>query len=204
MQLMAKAQMRWNGILGAPGYSSFYFREFGWDAVGDIDATDAQSIIDRVDTFAEVVKAWLPYNTNLTVSNDVEIIDAENGDLLGAVGGTADPPHVSPQALGQTYAGPVGAVVNWKTGGFRNGRRIKGRTFLVPLNGGVFDTNGTLAAGLITSLTAGAAALAANNANGDLGVWARPTGPAATDGIWTVISSSNVPDLAAVLRSRRD
>jgi hypothetical protein len=204
MQLIARVSMRWNGILGAPGYSNFHFREFGWDALGDISVPEAQSCIDRVDDFAEVVKAWLPYNTNLTVSNDVEIIDAENGELVGSLGGVADAPHVSPQALGQTYAGPVGAVVNWKTGGIRNGRRIKGRTFLVPLNGGVFDTNGTLAAGLITSLTTGAAALAANDVNGDLGVWARPTAPGATDGVWTVVSSSNVPDLAAVLRSRRD
>jgi len=203
MQLIAKATMKWNGILGAPGYSNFYFREFGWDTAADIDTADAQNITDRVNTFAEAVKAWLPYNTNLTVNNEVEIINAENGELVDSRGATQAAAHVSPQALGQTYAGPVGAVINWKTGGIRNGRRVKGKTFLVPLNGGVFDTNGTLAPGLITSLTAAAAALAANSSNGDLGVWSRPT-PDTTNGIWHVVTSSNVPDLAAVLRSRRD
>jgi len=67
-----------------------------------------------------------------------------------------------------------------------------------------YDTNGTISADTITTLTTAATAMASTATDAHLGVYARPTGPGATDGMWSPVTSFSIPDLAVVLRSRRD
>lgn len=198
--------MRWAGMPGAPGYSVFHFINPD-GTFHDLDATAAQEAVDRVDTFAAGVVFWMPYQTTLEVLSDVELLDAASGDLEDVFGTTPDATRTSPQAAGQVYAGPVGALINWKTATIRNGRRLRGKTFLVPLNGGVFSDNGTPAAGLITSLNTHATALRTAGALTQLGVYGRPMTPAIgidPAGKLGRVTTHNVPDFAAVLRSRRD
>jgi hypothetical protein len=204
MSVIARVKLRWSGFIGGPGYTILHFRDFGWDTAADVDTTAAQGAVDRVDTFAEGVKTYLPYAVQLAVEPEVEVLEDTTGELLEVRGTTPDAAHVSPASSSAVFAGPVGLVISWKTGLVRNGRRVHGRTFLVPLNGNVFASDGTLTSGVRTDFLTAAAALANPAGTPDLGVWARPSAPAATDGEWGVVTSWNVPDMAAVLRSRRD
>jgi hypothetical protein len=206
-----RVKMRWSGFQGGPGYSVFHLRDFDTDPP---DGTDAQNAVDKIDTFAEALKGLIPYQTALTVENEVEVLEETTGELVDVLSSTPAAAHNATVSLGPTFAGPVGAVINWKTAGVRGGRRIRGRTFLVPLLSQNFDINGTLTSAALTTLNAAATALRDTTASPDLGVWARPTpikdiegnptGEYNPDGVWFVANAHSIPDMAAVLRSRRD
>jgi hypothetical protein len=81
---------------------------------------------------------------------------------------------------------------------------VRGRTFLVPAANGIYQEDGTLAPIILNEIQTAATTLAAPIAGGiQLGVWARPSGVGAEDGDFHPITAASVPDLAAVLRSRR-
>lgn len=197
-------KMRWSGFQGGPGFSIFHFNDFGAGPTGwEPAADDALNMVTSVDAFAQAILGVLPANTTLQVMGDVEQINPENGDLEGIFAVTQPAARTPGHAAGP-YSAPVGAVISWRTGVVRNGRRVHGRTFLVPCIGAVFETNGTLTATAISTISGAATTLSAIAGEGDLCVWARPTAPEATDGIAAVVSGFTVPDMGAVLRSRRD
>jgi hypothetical protein len=212
MEPIARVKLRWSGFIGGPGYTVLHFRDFGWDTVGSVDVTACQAAVARVDTLAAALNDYLPYGCQLQTEAEVEVLNAEDGELMevrGTVPAAAQSAVVGSTA---TFAGPVGAVINWKTGGVRNGRRVHGRSYLVPLVGTSFATDGTLTTGARTDFAAAATVLANPTGTPDLGVWARPTRTETSpgvfvtnsDGSWHAVTSSSVPDMAAVLRSRRD
>jgi hypothetical protein len=102
------------------------------------------------------------------------------------------------------YAAALGAVVSWRTGLVRNGRRIRGRTFLVPLSSLAFDNTGTLIPAALTTFNAAAVTLRDQTGIADIGVYARPSAPGAADGEWALITGHSIPDMGSILRSRRD
>jgi len=140
------------------------------------------------------------------------VIEETTGEMVNILNATGGGSYLSNASAGQVMAGASGAVVNWRTGVVRKGRRIKGRTFLVPLKTTVYDEDGTLTSAAIGTINSAAAALINTTGEADLGVYGRPTrqrgddGAMETipDGLWAVATSFNVPDMAAVLRSRRD
>jgi hypothetical protein len=83
-----------------------------------------------------------------------------------------------------------------------NGRRLRGRTFLVPLGSTFYTTDGTPIETARTNIAAAAAVLIANTGGPPLGVWRRPS-PSGV-GVLGVATTASVPDKAAVLKSRRD
>lgn len=201
---LLRVKMRWSGFQGGPGFSIFHWNDFGsgptgWEPV----QADADACVARVDTFAQAILGVLPANTTLQVMGDVEVINPENGDLEDIYTVTQPAARVPGHSAGP-YSAPVGAVISWRTGVVRNGRRVHGRTFLVPCIGAVFENNGTLTSTAIATITSAATGLSTGSVNGDLTVWARPTGPGATDGSPAIVTGFTVPDMGAVLRSRRD
>jgi hypothetical protein len=98
------------------------------------------------------------------------------------------------------YSSASGAVVGWITNGFHNGRRIRGRTFLVPLGGVAYDTDGTLSAAYLTKCRSAATLYVTN---GSPAIFTRPQ-PGLSNGGATAVSAAQVNDKAAVLTSRRD
>ncbi len=95
----------------------------------------------------------------LKAMGDVEVIEDTTGDLVDILSATAGADRNSDSSVGQQYAAAAGACINWRTNTVHRGRRIKGRTFLVPLRGAAFEDNGTLSNATITSLTTAATAL---------------------------------------------
>lgn len=195
---------KWDGFPGAPGYTNLFFRDFatGEGPGTDGDATQAQAAVDRVRTFWTALTGLFPDEVKLSIQPEVDMLEDTTGTLVNSFGVT--PGAIISGTGAASFAGPVGMVINWKTAGIRNGRRIRGRTFLVPVTNAVFLSTGGLNPAEVTGVKAAADALANPSGAVDLGVWARPSGPLATDGQWSLVRSTSVPVLAAVLRSRRD
>jgi hypothetical protein len=198
---MLKVKSKWSGFSGAPGWTNFYFRDFAVN--NEPTQQQANDAVARVATFWNNVKSRFPVTVSIAIQPDVEVIEEENGQMLNVFSVTPPAAHVG-GATSSVYSGPTGMVINWRTAGVRNGRRVRGRTFLVPVATENFQTDGTIDPTKLASVQSTASELASATGTPDLGVWARPTAPGATDGVWVPVTSATVPDLAAVLRSRRD
>jgi hypothetical protein len=196
-----RVKMRWDGFPGGPGYSVFHMRDF---ADGPMDQAAAVSAVSRIQQFSNDIRTWLPYQVTIKLPTEVEVLEDTTGQLINVLPVPALPTTIGTASATDRYASAVGAVITWRTGGIRNGRRIKGRTFCVPLAGNAYGNDGTLHADAMASFTTAATNLTNQTGTPDLGVYARPTGPGATDGIWHAVTSFSVPDMGAVLRSRRD
>lgn len=199
-----RVKTRWSGFNGAPGYTVMHFRDFAGDGAGGTDpgAGDAAAAVAKVRSFIGVVGSHVPPVVQLQVEGDVDLIDAETGELQDTFSVTA--PSLVTGVGGTAYSAASGAVVNWRTGGVRRGRRVRGKSFLVPLSNSSYGTNGQLLPTVQSALQTAATTLAGSTSTPDLGVFTRPSSSGATDGSFFVCTGATVPSLAAILRSRRD
>lgn len=198
---MVKVTAKWAGFSGAPGYSNFYFRDFS--ATGEPLESDAQSAVNRVNTFFGAIADRLPPNVNVTVQPEIQVIESTNGQLVN-VWTVPTPTAIPGTSATLTYSAPSGVVVTWRTATVVRGRRARGRTFIVPVASSCYQSDGTIEPTSHADFATASAALAANTGTPDLGVWVRPTVKGASDGLWAPVTNATVPDKAAVLRSRRD
>lgn len=203
MQILRVSAL-WTGFTGAPGYSNFHFAADPgfWDGgiIGNGAQVAAQAASERVaDAFFELLMD-LPEGVRVSTESEVELLDSDSGEILGAI-------EVEPRATTVTYSSggysaATGGVVNWRTNDYRNGRRIRGRTFVVPLNGNAYEEDGTLSSSARGNLQDFAAAIIGGGDAPEFGVWSRPIN--GSGGVFATVVSAQVPDMAAVLRSRRD
>lgn len=196
MAVIVKVQARWEGFQGAPGYTNWYGLSDG-DA-----AAAANALAPRMRTFFNAIVAGIPQDANVKVQRLYQVIDGLTGRIQQEASLTADPAVVTGGGTG-VYAGPAGAVVNWETGLFNSaGHRIRGRSYIVPLNGTAYENDGSISPTFLTSLQA--AATAAVGGLGGLVVWSRPTTKGGSDGVARTVSAAVVHDRVCILRSRRD
>lgn len=145
------------------------------------------------------LKTVIPPGVTISVAGSGDTYDDATGELVGTWNVSAPISYVG-QATEPRLAAGVGACVTWNTGLIVGGRRLRGRTFLVPFSVGAYENDGTLTTGALAALTDfGNQMLAA----GPLGVWHRPTA-VGTDGAASGVTSFRVRDKVAVLTSRRD
>jgi hypothetical protein len=186
---MYRTRVSWTGFPGAPGVSTFYEQT-------------AITLPAKLRTFYEAVKAYLPSNVTLSYASSGDLIDETTGGLTGDWSVTPTPANTV-GTLGQVYAAPVGVVVNWRTSGIVNGHRVRGRTFLVPVQQ---DTaTGVPNPTAIAAIQAAATALVAAAPN--MCIWARPVLaplPHPRAGSAHAVTAAAVPGKYVVLRSRRD
>jgi hypothetical protein len=193
--LIYRYKMIWTLPSGGPGVSTLF-------AFPD---TTEQIFADAVRAFfsdaLQVATAHdcLPTGCSIQGDSIVDNIEVTDGTLASAVPVTA-PTVVSGNATG-SYSAPSGAVITWLTGLVHQGRRVRGRTFFVPVANQQLDTNGTLGSAFLTNLRTAATAYIASAANPC--VWARPD-PGTTNGAAFTIAAGAVQDKVAVLTSRRD
>lgn len=180
-----RVRVLWQNFPGAPGYSNHYVSS----------AVTAQT---EIRAFYDAVKGFLPAGLTIQVPSSGDQIDESNGTITGAWSGAAQA-LITATGSGN-YPGSAGCCVNWKSNAVVAGRRPMGRTYLVPLTTGSFETNGSIAAATITAVTTAATTLITNLVDG-LKVWNRPTETRA--GGQATVLTAQVPDLAVVLRSRR-
>lgn len=194
-----KTVINWTGFNGGPGYTNLYWQGLPANATELIHAQDA---VDKVDLFLASLATRVPATVTLAVDPTVQIIEETTGALQAFLNTAPDPNRVG-SGTGN-YSAAAGACANWSTQGVRNGRRIRGRMFMVPLAGSSLDTDGSINGTQLTALRNAVDVLRTPGANAQLVVWARPTAPGATDGISFPVSASSIADKTAILTSRRD
>lgn len=191
--------INWTGFNGGPGFTNLFYR-----TVGDVevDLSHAQDAVTKTDAWISAISNHLPTSVTVAVDPTVVEMNTLDGHQIGFLPTTAPAAHPGGDSTG--YSAVSGACFNWYTAGARNGRRIRGRTFIVPLGGGKYDSAGTLATTTVNAFKTATDTLLANDANTELCVWSRPSGPGATDGQLWPVAAYTLPDKAAFLTSRRD
>jgi hypothetical protein len=211
MTQLMRVTAEWSGFSGAPGYTVLHFVNAFGGTGGDADATAAAALTaaTRTRTFIDAIKGLLPPVVRVTVSPEVEVIESTTGALVKVFSVTAPAAVVGTSTA--NYSAPNGAVISWSTAGIRRKRRIRGRTFLVPLASSSYGTDGNLGAGSRTTIQTAANALIDTTGDADMVIFGRPTPadkangiPQLEDGTYSIVTSGNVPSMVAVLRSRRD
>lgn len=191
---ITRVTAEWRGFLGAPGYSTFHFHESASGGVVD----DARQ---RVHSFFDGLRGTLPSSVEIDVLEEVEEYDESSGMLVGYARGTEELATID-GGNNASFAAPVGAVVHWNTNTVANGRRLRGRTFIVPMSNAAFEADGTIRGIELDMLRDAAESLSGGGFESTFCVWSRPTGGGS--GAVGPVISHRVPDMAAVLRSRRD
>lgn len=189
----------WAGFTGAPGYSRFNFAELA-------NASAVQAAVNAVRALMATASASLLTTQNITVQTLVQHHDLATGALTGeSTAGTAPNPVAGAVVATTAYAGGSGLVINWITGQFWNGRKVRGRTFIVPAVS-VYSSDGTITSTVQTNWQNAGAAYAATSGITPV-VWAKrfePGNPGnQTAGAAFTITGATVPDRAAQLRTRR-
>jgi hypothetical protein len=190
-----RVKARWSGFTGAPGYSIFHF-----DGPDGAVGAPPEDCAAAVATFFGNLQDRFTRNVRIQVESTVEVINTATGELEGFEDVPTPPVMTGLEAGG--YSGVSGANVTWMTGTVRRSRRVRGRTFLVPLASACYQDDGTLMQATIDDINA--AALALRSQTGSLMVYGRPSGTGASDGVAAAVTGHRVADKAAVLRSRRD
>jgi len=186
----------WGGQIGS-GVMTFYGLETA-DLQGPIDALLAS------------VKTKMPNAVHMQIEAGGDLFNDTDGELTGAWVGTTNTDHVGGEA--GAYAAPAGVVLTWLTDAVLDGRRLKGRNYIVPLAASSYQADGTIADDNMTYFRTAAAVY--SSAVADEGVvWHRPrkavaadgSRPAITarDGGHALITGTSVKDKVAVLTSRR-
>lgn len=129
--------------------------------------------------------------SGLTVAND--------GTVTGTWTGVAQAPSQS--SVGGGFAAGVGMRIRWYSDVVMNGHKVRGSTFLAPLAGSAYQTDGTIADATINAMATAINTFLTSCA-GDFGVWTRPR-VAGGGGGWSSVNSGLVPDRVSWLKSRR-
>lgn len=198
MAEVSRVTCLWSGFAGAPGYTKFSFMPLADDTARNAAGTALKAFWDSVATY-------LPNGVTVAVQPMVDNLDIVSGDLMGSSSMTSVPSATVSATAAAAYAGGSGVVITWMAGGVFAGRRIKGRTFLVPAVG-LYENNGTITATAISNLQGAGNALIAT-AGADLAVWNRQYDEATHKipiaGNLSSATSCSIRDLASQLRSRR-
>lgn len=177
--------VRMDGWPGAPGYMTFRSKTPG---------TFRQSVIAFIDDYATMV----PDSVHLTVPSQGDVIEDTTGELQDSW--TEGTEYVTGGAAAVAMAAPAGACITWLTNDIVGGRRLRGRTFLVPLGGGNYQSDGTLVPAALSLIQQMAVDLFTGC---DLAIWHRPTTSGGSDGSSGEVTGASVRDRVAVLSSRR-
>jgi len=192
----------WGGFNGAPGYTNLFTTNAG------LITTAVDNSVAGVAALFNALKPLMATQQTFNISNEVKELDEATGDLVavhspgsapGTIVGTMNP-NLGPIA--------VGTCIAWGTGGVHHARRVRGRTFLVPMCATVFQSDGTIVDAHLATINAAATAYRTSSAYETL-VWARPVKDKVTHAVTRPgaafpILTSSVRDRGAVLRSRRD
>jgi hypothetical protein len=199
-----RVKARWT-IPGAG--TAFSVLHFGSGTGVDPTDTEATNSVLATRTFFEGVKAYLPGPVIIDYMTDVEIIDVASGNLQGVVTAASQVSTSGGAAGSAVWSAPSGACITWSTAGLRTlaskPRRVRGRTFLVPLASVAYDINGNLATGALTAFNTAATGLRGNFNNQQFGIYGRPGVGGAPAGVYHTVTGHRITDQSAVLRSRR-
>lgn len=198
MTTLFRVRVALTGFPGGPGVSTFYF-------------LDVSTAIESLNQMYQTMVGAFPLDCTINVERTGDKIEDTTGVLVGSwVGGVTAP--IVGTANG-VYAAPVGFLMGWETPIIADGHRVRGKTFMVPAVGTVFDHDGSLLNVNVVAFAAAGNTMIAQQAASFV-VWHRPRlaraatatqkALAAHPGSNALVTACRVPDKAVVLRSRRD
>lgn len=184
----------WNGTTGLPGISTFY---------SSAPPSDLELL--AIQNFWGDIAAFIPDAVTIQVEPFGDILDTATGQLTGSWDVGITVPLVNCTGLGG-YAANAGLCLGWNTEAVVDGRRLKGRTFLVPAAPVCFSGGGTPSSE--TSQIRTAAEEMATVFAGRLQVWHRPRpglggAPGSGGSVGTIIGAY-ISSRTSQLKSRRD
>jgi len=194
MATIVEVQFETIGFPGAPGFTTMYFEGASQE--------ERDAATDHVTQFMTVAKTAFPTNWAYQIKPECRVLEDTTGALLDIhTTSASNDDQVLGLSAGTSFGpGPSGACMSWRTATTNWSRRVRGRTFFVPLAAAMYDANGTLNGGLITALNGAAVTLIAHT-EGRFGIWSRPR--AGAGGKFALATTGAVKDQAAILRSRR-
>ena len=200
MGRIIRVRINWTGFIGGPGYTNFHFEPV---PEGDpITQATVDAAHTKVQTFMLVLKGYLPVNTTISVDPVVAELDEQTGKIEAFWNIVA--PTVQIGTMAGAYTAGAVVCITWSTGGVRKNRRVRGRTFLVPVGGATFQSDGTIDNASLTAIRNAANALHVDSNGVRLVVYARTPGAIIPDGGAYDVITANINDKPAFLTSRRD
>lgn len=198
MTALARVRVALTGFPGGPGVATFY----GLD--GGVLSADLQ-------TFFSTAGTLFMSNVTIQIPPGGDIIEDTTGVITGSWAGAVFPP--SHGAGTGAYAAPAGVLIEWLTATILDGKRVRGRTFFVPVGTANYTADGQIVASDVVNLTANGNTLATFSP-GNFVIWHRPRlARAATlrlkaltahPGGHAPVTGTRVDPKVTVLRSRRD
>lgn len=204
--MVALVRTAWSGTSGGPGVTQIALLGAAggtWNPGGE------QAAVNAMRAFWDSIKTILPNELTLTVSPVVDWYDRETGELQGSNVAPTAPAVVIGTGTG-SYAGGAGLKVAWETGQVRDGRRVRGASYIVPCDIVAFNNLGQTATGVRTTVNTAAAALitAFTSGGSSMAVWSRPRDASATlparAGAAYQVTQGICSSKSAILRGRRD
>jgi hypothetical protein len=191
----------WSGTTGGPGLTQMAIDD-GTGGAWSSSAADLATAAVR--SFWDGIRAFVPNEVTLLVQPSVDQYDASTGWLIHTTVAPTSPAPVSGSSSA-AWAGAAGFKVDWNTGAIRNGRRIVGKTYVVPA-AAIYDTSGLLSTTPRNNVEAAANTLLSTLASAGMSmrVWTRPPTIGAPGGVSTAVQSAVVRNKTAIMRSRRD
>lgn len=194
MASVSRIRAIWTGFPGSPGYTNWYM----WDAS---DPADPDVATSTMRAFFQSVRSVLPADVSIQVQQETATVDLLTGSQVDVVPASVEPAVVTGGSVAGSYSASSGALVSWHTAGVRKGRLVRGRSYLVPISGVSYANDGTLQTSTITTVqSAAAAAIGVSSAT--LVVFSAKL-PGDETASAAEVTSASVPDLAVVMRSRR-
>lgn len=180
----------WSGASGSPGYNTWHARQ---SVTPNPPFDSLQDLSNALKTFYTAALNHQPGGTAI-----------DHDGIWTTVDGSADVVQTTPWHLEKggaaAFAPPANCLlVEWGTASPT--RRGKGRTFISPLTNTAIGDDGRPDPGVITDMLAAAATLIASSEDDDggaLGVYSR------SSNLFRDFQTRRIPNLVAVLRSRRD
>lgn len=182
------------GFTGSPGWVRMKFQ-------GSLTVADANTAAANFRSFLSNMNVFMPAGSSYTFDSAAQQFD-DAGVQTGEITLTTVPSTLSGSGSG-SYAGGSGAVVSWTTNAFHLGRRVRGRTFLVPMVASAFTSGGVLQPTTQSSLQAGAAVFASSSPTPVISSHKEQLGGGMSH-LTAAVTGATVPNRAAILRSRRD
>lgn len=179
----------------------------GWSYFYTSTAVD---ITGQILPLFDAIKSFFPQNMTWTVPGWYREIDEVSGQLVDVIV-SIQPTGITAPASAAAIAPSQGAQIRWNTSGFPHGRRVVGRTYLVPLLVSQYGVDGRLLSNTANTINAAADALR-SRAGGEMKIWHRPkthkdaAGNVVVDrpgSAWTV-ASTVCPTKPVQLATRRD
>lgn len=184
MTSINRVQVKWEQAGGFTGLNTFY-------QTGDVDLANYRALY-------VAFQASLPDDVTISFLDANLTYESDTGEVLSSY--TTDPATDIAGTSSGDFARGVGVLLRWNTDAFRNNRRVRGRTYVVPVEVASFNTLGNVDAGFISgAVTAGNDFIAAQAAQNF--IWHHPVND--VGGVINAVTSCGMSATPAILRSRR-